>query len=171
MCGTGSCPALDTVTTAHQLANVGQADMSDVLQAEVEAEQAQVDFWTAQRTYLQMFRALTALAGRPELPLSSLEGDLENPPQVDANRIIDQIVRDSPSVKRAEQEFGQAKRSSRAPDARVCRISASCRLTAEFRTDQRISSNPGGGLQGFATAGVTLPLFNRNQSYLSSQLE
>lgn len=32
--------AADAVTTAHQLANVGQADAPDVLQAEVEAEQA-----------------------------------------------------------------------------------------------------------------------------------
>ena len=43
--------ALDAVTTAHQLANVGQADAPDVLQAEVEAEQAQVDYTAAQRTY------------------------------------------------------------------------------------------------------------------------
>src|SRR6202020_1112312 len=36
--------ATDAVETAHQLANVGQADAPDVLQAEVEAEQAAIDY-------------------------------------------------------------------------------------------------------------------------------
>ena len=41
--------ASDAVETAHQLANVGQADSPDVLQAEVEAEQAAIDYTVAQR--------------------------------------------------------------------------------------------------------------------------
>jgi cobalt-zinc-cadmium efflux system outer membrane protein len=49
--------ATDAVETAHQLANVGQADAPDVLQAEVEAEQAKIDYTTAQRDYLQAFRS------------------------------------------------------------------------------------------------------------------
>ena len=46
----------DAVATAHQLANRRASGCPDVLQAEVEAEQAQVDYMVAQRTYTQMFR-------------------------------------------------------------------------------------------------------------------
>ncbi len=55
--------ANDAVETAHQLANVGQADSPDVLQAEVEAEQAAIDYTVAQRVFLQRFKSLAALAG------------------------------------------------------------------------------------------------------------
>ena len=72
--------ALDAVQPAHQLSNVGQADAPDVLQAEVEAEQAQVDYIGAQRSYIREFRNLAARAGKPDLPLVPLAGDLEAPP-------------------------------------------------------------------------------------------
>ena len=160
--------ALDAVTTAHQLANVGQADVPDVLQAEVETEQSQVEYATAQRTYIQMFRALTALAGKPELPLSSLEGDLEDPPQIDTAQIVDQIVRDSPSVKRAEQEFRRAQaelKSARRESVPDLQIHAG--LQQNFEPVNQFPRIPV-GLQGFATAGVTLPIFNRNQGNVAA---
>src|SRR5712692_2542063 len=58
--------AQDAVETAHQLANVGQADAPDLLQAEVEAEQAKLEYVTAQRRYIQAFNSLTALVGKPD---------------------------------------------------------------------------------------------------------
>lgn len=160
--------ALDAVTTAHQLANVGQADVPDVLQAEVEAEQAEVDYATAQRTYIQMFRALTALAGKPELPLSSLEGDLENPPQVEAAQIVDEIVRDSPSVKRAEQEFRRAQAELKsAKRESVPDLQLHAGLQQNFEAINEFPRIPV-GLQAFATAGITLPIFNRNQGNVAT---
>jgi cobalt-zinc-cadmium efflux system outer membrane protein len=60
--------ATDAATTAHQLANVGQADAPDVLQTEVEAEQAKVDYTTAQRVFLQAFHTLAALVRLPNRP-------------------------------------------------------------------------------------------------------
>ncbi len=97
--------ALDSVVTARQLANVGQADAPDVLQSEVEAEQAKLDYTTAQRTYIQSFRSLAALAGNPELRVSPLQGDLEHPPQLDPEQVINRIVTESPSVKQRAAEY------------------------------------------------------------------
>src|SRR4051812_12713508 len=88
--------AMDAAETAHQLANVGQADAPDVLQSEVEAEQAKVDYLTAQRTYLQEFRALAALVGKADLPVAPLAGPLENPPSLNEDQIAQQIVNESP---------------------------------------------------------------------------
>ena len=160
--------ATDAVVTAHQLANVGQADAPDVLQAEVEAEQAKVDYTTAQRDYIRAFQSLAALVGKPELELSRLEGKLDEPPRVNPNTVVKQIVEESPSVKRARQELVRAeaeiksaKRES-VPDlvvrGGVQQNFAPINETTGVRT----------GFQAFASAGITLPIFNRNQGNVAA---
>lgn len=155
--------AKDAVETAHQLANVGQADAPDVLQAEVEADQAGVDYTTAQHTYIQEFRMLAAVAGKPDLPLAPLTGDLQNPPAIDSGRIIGEIVQDSPSIKharqdilRAEAELKSARRES-VPDLQI-----RAGLQQNFEPLNGTTGNAVGA-QGFVTASMTLPIFNRNQ--------
>jgi cobalt-zinc-cadmium efflux system outer membrane protein len=155
--------ALDAVQTANQLANVGQADAPDVLQSEVEAEQAKVDYNTAQLAFLQEFRSLAALVGQPDLPLSFLEGDLEEPPAIDQSQILQTVLRESPAVKRAQQGVVRAEaavRSARREPAPDLQIRAGLQQNLEQLND--IGRKPV-GVQGFATAGITLPIFNRNQ--------
>ena len=155
--------AIDAVATAHQLANVGQADAPDVLQAEVEAEQARLDYTTAQRTYLQSFRSLSALVGKPEIPVSPLQGDLDHPPQLDSNQIVDQIVRDSPSVKRAQQDIQRARAELKSAKREVIPdLQIRAGVQQNFETINPATANSV-GLQAFTTAGITLPIFNRNQ--------
>jgi outer membrane protein, heavy metal efflux system len=155
--------AMDAVETAHQLANVGQADAPDALQAEVEGEQAKLDYTTAQRTFIQEFRILAALVGKPELPLSPLAGNLENPPQIDPDRIIDQIVQNSPAVKRAQQDVNRAEAALKsAKRESVPDLQLRAGLQQNF---EALNQYPGKavGVQGFVTAGIALPIFNRNQ--------
>ncbi len=160
--------AMDAVETAHQLANVGQADGPDVLQSEVEAEQAKVDYLTAQRTYLQEFRALAALVGKADLPPAPLTGDLANPPSINEGEIVEQIVEGSPEVKRAQQDIlhaeAELKSAQREPIPDL-------QLRAGFEQNyERIteSSLRPVGLQAFATVGINLPLFNRNQGNVAA---
>ncbi len=159
--------ALDAVETARQLGNVGQADAPDILQAEVEAEQAGVDFIAAQRAYIQEFRVLAALAGKPDLPLAPLAGDLEALPPI-AEDAIERIVRDSPSVKRARQEVARAEaelKSARRQPFPDLQLSAGIQQNREVIQE---SSNRAVGLQGFASAGIKLPIFNRNQGNIDA---
>jgi cobalt-zinc-cadmium efflux system outer membrane protein len=154
--------AMDAALTAHQLANVGQADAPDVLQSEVEAEQAELDFAGAQRQYIEAFRLLAALSGSPDLPLALLDGDLEKSPEIDADHLLQTLVEQSPSVKRAQQEVSRAeavlKRNKReaVPD-----------LNLRAGEQQNFEELPGisksVGAQSFATATIQIPLFNRNQ--------
>jgi cobalt-zinc-cadmium efflux system outer membrane protein len=158
----------DAAETAHQLANVGQADAPDVLQAEVEEEQAGLDYMTAQRTYIQEFRTLAALAGKPDLPLSPLTGDLRNPPSIDPERIINEIVQESPSVKRARQGILRAEaelKSARRESIPDLQIRAGLQQNFEPLNE---SMGTAVGMQGFVTASVTLPIFNRNQGNADS---
>jgi cobalt-zinc-cadmium efflux system outer membrane protein len=155
--------ANDAVETAHQLANVGQADAPDVLQAEVEAEQATVEYTTAQRTFIQEFRTLAALAGKPDLPLSPLAGHLDAAPVIDPDRIIAQILQDSPSVKRARQDIARSEaelKSARRENIPDLQIRAGLQNNFEPLVE---GSSTAVGVQGFVTAAITLPVFNRNQ--------
>src|SRR6266851_297822 len=155
--------ALDAVETVHQLANVGQADAPDILQTEVEAEQAKVDYVTAQRHYLQTFRTLSALAGKGELPVSPLHGGLEKTPGLNAEQMVDTVVADSPTVKRAQQEAAVAQ--ARLKDAKRESVPDLQLRAGEQYNGEQVSQNPNKatGAQSFASAGINIPLWNRNQ--------
>lgn len=154
--------------TAHQLANIGQADVPDELQAEVEAEQAKVDYGNAQRAYLQAFRSLAAVAGRADLPVSPLEADLEHPPQVSADEIESEILQSSPSLKRAQQDVLRAEAEVKSTKREsVPDIQIHAGIQQNFEPINELSRTQV-GLQGFATAGVNLPIFNRNQGNVAA---
>ena len=154
--------SLDAVQTAHQLANVGQADAPDVLQSEVEAEQAQMDYITAQRMFIQQFRHLAVLAGNPQLPLTKVDGNLEQTPAIDPDHVMDLMLQNSPEVKRAQQAVSVAE-----AQLKSARREAVPDLTLRAGLQQNYEPiNPAGrpvGLQGFGIGSVTLPIFNRNQ--------
>src|ERR1700681_4663175 len=94
--------AQDAVDTSHQLANVGQADAPDVLESEVEAQQAQLAVIMAERNQQRVWTALAAVVGNPRLPVMKLEGKLEDASSVDADGLVGKIVNESPAVRIAE---------------------------------------------------------------------
>lgn len=153
--------ATDAAQTAHQLANVGQADTPDVLQAQVEAEQAQIEYISAQRMFIQDFRKLSNVAGT-QLPLSPLHGNLEQLPVVDVDHVIDETLKNSPSVLRTQQAItvAEAKLRSAKREA-VPDLTLRAGLQNNYEPIGPLSRPV--GIQGFGTATITLPIFNRNQ--------
>ena len=154
--------ALDAATTAHQLSNVGQADAPDILQTEVEAEQAKLDFIRAQREYIQSFNTLAAVSGQPGLKLTFLEGDLEQVPEIDVEHWVEKTIQESPSVKRAVQEANRAE-AALARDKREAVPDLTLRAGLQQNREISPESMRPIGAQGFATASIQIPLFNRNQ--------
>jgi cobalt-zinc-cadmium efflux system outer membrane protein len=154
--------AMDAATTTHQLANVGQADAPDVLQAELEAEQAKLGYVKAQREYIQRYAQLAAMAGDPQMPLALLKGDLESPPPVDPERYLQDLIANSPVMKRAQQEESRAQ-AALARDKREAVPDLSLRAGVQQNRELDPSALRPVGAQGFATATVQIPLFNRNQ--------
>ncbi len=154
---------LDAVETVHQLANVGQADAPDILQSEVEAEQAKVDYASAQRDFLLNFRMLAALTGQSDLRASPLDGALDAIPDIDTDNIVETIVQRSPSVKQAQQEITVAE--ARLKDAKRESIPDLQLKAGEQYNFETVSVLPtkAVGPQSFASAGVDLPIWNRNQ--------
>ncbi len=155
--------AQDAVETVHQLANVGQADAPDILQTEVEAEQAKVDYATAQREFLAKFRMLAAEAGVQQLDASPLQGEIERLPEIDAEQKVATILANSPEMRHAQQEVAVAE--ARRRDARRESIPDLQLRAGEQYNGELISENPriATGAQSFASAGIMLPLWNRNQ--------
>jgi outer membrane protein, heavy metal efflux system len=159
----------DAVETVHQLANVGQADAPDILQTEVEEEQAKVEFVTAQRQFLQSFRVVAALAGKPDLPPSPLRGALEDVPELDAEQQVDKIVEASPAVKRAEEQI--AVEEAKLRDAQRERVPDLDLRAGEQYNGERVTEGlpaKAAGAQSFVTAGVSIPLWNRNQGNIGA---
>src|SRR5256885_12386504 len=144
----------EAVETSHQLANVGQADAPDVLESEVEAQQAQLAVTMAEQNQQRVWKALAAVVGNPRLPLTKLEGKLEDTPPVNADELVEKIVNESPAVriaelgvKRTEAALARAKREP-IPDLQ---------LRGGMQQNGELLSEPNGrpvGLQGFAEVGV-----------------
>src|SRR6266700_3725940 len=160
--------AADAVETSHQLANVGQADAPDVLESEVESQQAQLAVAMAKQNQQRVWKALAAVVGNPRLPLMKLEGKLEDTPPVNTDELVEKIVNESPAVriaelgvKRAEAALVRAKREP-IPDLQI---------RGGLQQDGELLSESSGrsvGLQGFADVGVRIPIFNRNQGNIAT---
>jgi outer membrane protein, heavy metal efflux system len=165
-----SAVAADAAETARQLANVGQADAPDVLQSEVEQEQAALDTLTAQRRYIAAFHQLTAIAGQPDLPLARLTGDLTASPAQPPS--LDTILSQSPAIQRADQAVQSAEAQLRSAHREVVpdlTLRAGEQWNNELvRQNPNIPAPSATGLQSFASASIDLPLWNRNQGNIAA---
>ncbi len=152
----------DTIQTSVQLANVGQADRPDILQAEVERQQAMVTLRVADQELQAFWRVLVVVVGKPDLPLTRLDADLEAIPELNYEEWLATTFRESPEVKlaqqaveRAEASLVQAKKAP-IPDLQVTGILA--QNYEPLETTRKPT-----GLRGGAQIGVQIPIFNRNQ--------
>lgn len=156
----------DAVETTHQLFNVGQADQPDVLQAEVEAEQAKLAITVAEQNQLRTWRSLAATVGKPNLPLARVEGNLEDFPAI-TDEWLDTILRESPAVKIAELGVTRSEasltRARREPIPNLF-VRGGLQQNRELRETTGLPV----GMQGFAEVGVQIPLFNRNQGNVAA---
>ncbi len=154
--------ALDEATNTHELARIGQADAAAILTAEVGAEQAQVDFVTAQRTFLAAFAQLAALAGQTNMEPQPLQGALTAPPEVDAETEVATDMRDSPLVKQAQAARGIAE--AQLKDAKREAVPNLTVQAGEWYSGEYLGAGTrAAGPESYVTASVQLPLWNRNQ--------
>jgi cobalt-zinc-cadmium efflux system outer membrane protein len=154
--------ALDTVTNTHELERVGQADASDVLNAEIAAEQAKVEFVQAQRVFLSSFAQLATFSGQAVLKAHPLTGSLVEPPEMDTAAAVTTDAQESPAVKQAEANVTVAEvRVKSAQREKVPNLNV---LAGEWYSGEELgSTGKKTGFESFVQAGVQIPLWNRNQ--------
>ncbi|PYU08370.1 MAG: TolC family protein [Acidobacteria bacterium] len=160
--------AEDNTETERRLMNTGQADESEVLQAEVEARRMQVGARMQESALRQEWRALAAIVGKPEMPLQTVEGNLETElPQFNEEQVVETIAKESPAVRiasvttsRAQAVLGRAK-AEPVPDLQL-------RAGAVYSGEQLAGINRPTGWEELAEVGVTLPIWNRNQGNIAA---
>ena len=159
--------AADATQTSLQLGNVGQADRPDILQAEVEQQQANIGLRVAEQNLQASWRVLTAVVGKPDLALVRLEGDLDALPDLNYEEWMVTTLRESPEVKLAQQAVEQAEaslvqaRKAPIPDLQVTGILTQNNEPLDTTRKPR-------GLEGGAQIGIQLPIFNRNQGNIEA---
>lgn len=160
--------AEDNAETERRLRNTGQADESEVLQAEIEARRMQMAVRVQENTLRQEGRSLTAVVGKSDMPLQTVEGNLEaDLPQLNEEQVIEAIAKESPAVRiaaistnRAQAVLVRAK-AEPVPDLQL-------RAGAVYSGEQLGGINRSIGWEGIAEVGVTLPIWNRNQGNIAA---
>jgi outer membrane protein, heavy metal efflux system len=160
--------AKDAAETERRLMNTGQADESEVLEAEVEAQRMRMSSRMQENTLREEWRSLAAVIGRPELPLATVAGDLEKDwPELNEEQVVETISKESPAVRIAEAAEGRAQsvlaraRRETIPDVQV-------RGGMEYNHETLGSVPYAKGWEGIAEVAVEIPLFNRNQGNVAA---
>ena len=152
----------EAVTTSRQLQNVGQADLPDVLEIEIEEHNAEIALMSARNEQRQIWVQLASVVGDPTLNITPLEGDLENLPAFDAQQTLARLLAESPEVKIANAEITRAEfalqRARREPIPNL-NIEGGLHYNRELL---EVGQRPI-GTQGSIAVGIRLPLFDRNQ--------
>ena len=157
----------DAIQTSLQLANVGQADRPDILQAQVEQEQANVAVRVAEQNLESSWRFLAAVVGKPDLTMFRLEGDLDAIPDLNYEEWVATTLRESPEVRLAQQEVQRAEASlAQARKAPIPDLQLTGILVQNYEPLE--TTRKPTGLQGGALIGVQLPIFNRNQGGIAA---
>lgn len=155
--------AQDAAETQKRLMNTGQADESEVLEAEVEAQRMRMGARMQENTLREEWRSLAAVIGQPELPLATVAGDLERDwPELNEEQAVEAIAKESPAMRiadaaeaRAQSVLARAKREP-IPDVEV-------RGGLEYNHETLGSAPFAKGWEGIAEVAVQIPLFNRNR--------
>jgi cobalt-zinc-cadmium efflux system outer membrane protein len=148
--------AEDAVTTTEELVNVGAANKPDLLQARIEARQEGVALANARTLYESAWQQTAAFVGNPCLPVGRVQGDLEASSSVpDFDPTLAHLLEASPEMLVARAEVArsrialQRERVEPIPNVQV-------RLANGYDFDTRKDTTS-------VTAGVRLPLFDKNQ--------
>jgi cobalt-zinc-cadmium efflux system outer membrane protein len=159
--------ATEAAGVSRQLFNVGAADRPDVLESDLEARRARIDLLAARNRRYALGRQLATAVGDPTLTLAALAGSIETmPPELDRETALQALLQRSPEVSGAragvERARSAADRARREPAPDLI-IRGGPRYNREL-----LETGPSGepravGWEAAIEAGVSIPLFNRNQ--------
>jgi outer membrane protein, heavy metal efflux system len=160
--------AQDSAETQTRLQNTGQADESEVLESEIEAQRMRIAAHMQENTLREEWRSLAAVIGRPDMPIATVAGNLEKDwPDLNEEQAVEAIASQSPAVRiadatatRAQSVLARAKREA-IPDIQL-------RAGLEYNNELLGSVPFAKGWEGIAGVGVQLPIFNRNQGEVAA---
>lgn len=160
--------AKENAVTAKRLGNTGQADETEILEAEVEAHRLDLAQRMQENTLREEWRSLAAAIGDPEMERVTVAGNLEHGwPELSDQEVLEAIDKNSPAVRIADAaaarnsaEVVRAQREA-IPDLRV-------RAGLLYNNELLGSVPRATGWEGTAEVGVEIPIFNRNQGNVAA---
>jgi cobalt-zinc-cadmium efflux system outer membrane protein len=146
----------ELVQTTRELANVGQANRPDLLQAQVGVQRSRVKLRAAENRFKRHWEGLLAVVGAPDLPIAGVAGDLEqDAPTLSWHAALRHILEHSPQLKVARAEVlrdeitVERERVQPIPNAFLC-------VETGYNWEVNLTTV---GVQ----YGWNFPIFNRNQ--------
>jgi cobalt-zinc-cadmium efflux system outer membrane protein len=158
----------ETAKYSRQLFNIGQQNETEVLQAEIDAQHADLAVVSAEHMRRRAMTTLAAVVGNASVADATLGGSLEQSlPELNEQQLLDALLRESPAVRIAQASVARAEaallraRRERVPDLVL-------RGGLQQNQEQLETTGRPVGLQGFAEVGVRLKLFDRNQGNIQA---
>ena len=158
--------AAQAVGISEELANVGQADRPDVLQAEIEGQSAEMALLEARFDLDAAWASLASAVGDGALERRLLSGDLEGFPQIDVEAALQRVLAESPEIALAQAGVDRA-----GAEERQARASVIPDIDAEAGFRNNPVSGANGvpiGREGFFRVGVDVPLFDRKRGAIQA---
>lgn len=160
--------AENAAETRKELMNTGQADESEVLEAEIDAQRMRVAARMQENTLREEWRSLAAVIGKPDLPIGTVAGTLDRDwPELSEEEVVEKVATQSPAIRIAETAKDRARallvraQSEPIPDLQL-------RGGMEYNHETLGSVPFAKGWEGIAEARVEIPLFNHNQGNVAA---
>lgn len=139
-----------------------EAGRADILQAQLETENARILAENARNRHDAAWRALSAVVGDPDLAPQPLLGELVGPPkEIDYQESLARLLRLSPEISAAAMEVERARFAlERARVEPVSNVNVQGIMNWQ---DNGIGGKPDGGV----AVSIPIPLFDRNQGNIT----
>jgi cobalt-zinc-cadmium efflux system outer membrane protein len=146
----------DAVRTTEEMANVGQANRPDLLQARIEAREQRVALQNSLARYEAAWQQLAAFLGVPELPLARLDGDLTQGCDIPTREATWSHLREaSPEIHFARSEVTRSQIGLRREEVEpIPNVNIRGGTQYNFETNHT---------QALAQVYLRVPLYDRNQ--------
>ncbi|MCO6435967.1 MAG: TolC family protein [Phycisphaerae bacterium] len=140
------------------LVKAKEGTRADVLQAQLEVENAQVLARNARNRHDAAWRGLSAIVGQPDLPQQALDGDAYAPPkEIEFHDALGRLQSTSPEVAAAMSEISRARAAlERARVEPIPNVNVQGLINV---VDNGIAGKPDAGV----AVSIPIPVFNRNQ--------
>jgi outer membrane protein, heavy metal efflux system len=156
-----------TMVTA-QLFNVGAADRPDYLESEIERRRVQLELNAARNQVFAVRQQLAAIAGRPEIAARPLRGSIDDAiPELERDATFQALIERSPQMRAAKAAVARAQALT-ARARRETYPDLFLRGGAAYNREHGEDTGQPIGWEGQLEAGMSIPLFNRNQGGIAA---
>lgn len=151
-----------------QLFNVGAADRPDFLESEIETRRVQLELNAARNQVFALRQQLAAVAGVPDAATRPLAGSIDQLiPELERDATLQALIERSPQVQAARAAIARAQAQT-ALARRETYPDVFLRGGAAYNREHGEVTGRPIGWEGQIEAGISIPLFNRNQGGIAA---